>query len=105
MNSSQNYESLEIAPRVPLIHKMMPRSRPVVGLPRGLDLREAENLLRIIEPSTCGCARPEQFCEVPVPQVTQSRGVYEYEMNLFRSNHSKYIERGNNSGLTIDKYI
>ena len=43
--------------------------RGSLNLPPGIDLREVQGLLRIVDPSTCGCARPDQHCEVPVPQV------------------------------------
>jgi hypothetical protein len=42
---------------------------PGKGLPAGLNLRELEGLLHVIDPSTCGCAMPQQHCQIPVPQV------------------------------------
>jgi len=41
----------------------------VKRFPAGLDLRKIQNLMRIVDPKTCGCARPEQHCEVPVPEA------------------------------------
>ena len=40
-----------------------------INFPAGLDLRKIQNLMRIVDPKTCGCARPEQHCEVPVPEA------------------------------------
>merc|ERR1712242_102170 len=41
----------------------------IKNFPAGLDLRKIQNLMRIVDPKTCGCARPEQHCEVPVPEA------------------------------------
>merc|ERR1740129_2730534 len=38
-------------------------------LPSGMDLRRFQNLMKMVDPETCGCARPEQHCEVPVPEA------------------------------------
>jgi len=40
-----------------------------IKFPAGLDLRKIQNLMRLVDPKTCGCARPEQHCEVPVPEA------------------------------------
>merc|ERR1712242_587261 len=41
----------------------------IKNFPAGLDLRKIQNLMRVVDPKTCGCARPEQHCEVPVPEA------------------------------------
>merc|ERR1712242_466420 len=41
----------------------------IKNFPAGLDLRKIQNLMRIVDPKTCGCARPKQHCEVPVPEA------------------------------------
>ena len=38
-------------------------------LPQGVDIRKMQSLLRIVDPKSCGCARPDQHCEVPVPEA------------------------------------
>ena len=40
-----------------------------IKFPAGLDLRKIQNLINVVDPKSCGCARPEQHCEVPVPEA------------------------------------
>ena len=40
-----------------------------VRIPPGLDLRKIQNLMKVVDPKSCGCARPDQHCEVPVPEA------------------------------------
>ena len=40
-----------------------------IRFPPGLNLRKIQNLMRVVDPKTCGCARPDQHCEVPVPEA------------------------------------
>merc|ERR1712242_161306 len=38
-------------------------------VPRGLNIQKIQNLMRSVDPKSCGCARPDQHCEVPVPEA------------------------------------
>jgi len=47
-------------------HGLDTTSSPV---PRGLNIQKIQNLMRSVDPKSCGCARPDQHCEVPVPEA------------------------------------
>ena len=49
---------------------------PALGLdlttfrfPPGINVHKIKNLMKTVDPKSCGCARPDQHCEVPVPEA------------------------------------
>ena len=38
-------------------------------IPTGFNIKKIQNLMRSVDPKSCGCARPDQHCEVPVPEA------------------------------------
>ena len=40
-----------------------------VPLSSGINVKKIQNLMKIVDPKSCGCARPDQHCEVPVPEA------------------------------------
>ena len=38
-------------------------------IPKGFNIQKIQSLMRSVDPKSCGCARPDQHCEVPVPEA------------------------------------